>query len=67
MSTELLLTVNEAARRLGLGRSFVYSFIRRGDLPSVKIGGARRVLASDLEDFVCRLRAQSDDGAAHGP
>jgi excisionase family DNA binding protein len=56
MTDELLITVNEAARRVGFGRSFLYGFIRRGELLSVKIGGARRILVSDLEDFVSRLR-----------
>ena len=58
MSNPLLLTVTEAAQRIRLGRSFTYDLIRRGELRSVKIGGARRVLAADLEEFVQRLRDQ---------
>ncbi|MHB8376675.1 MAG: helix-turn-helix domain-containing protein [Candidatus Limnocylindrales bacterium] len=56
MCERLLLTVSEAARRLGFGRSQMYMFIQSGDLPSLKIGGARRVAVADLEEFVIRLR-----------
>ena len=53
---EMLLTVGQAAARIGLGRSFCYELIRRGELPSVKIGGARRIVTTDLERFVERVR-----------
>jgi excisionase family DNA binding protein len=38
-----------------------YEFIRRGELKSVKVGGARRVLVSDLHEFVRNLKDQSDE------
>jgi excisionase family DNA binding protein len=61
-SLRLLLTVDEAADRLGLGRTKVYELLMRGDLPSVRIGTARRVPASALEAFVERLiSAQAED------
>jgi len=40
---QLLLTVAAAAKMLSLSRSTVHELIRRGDLPSVKIGGTRRI------------------------
>lgn len=55
MTTQVLLTVDEAAGRLSLKRSFTYELIRRGELRSVKIGGARRILIADLEQFVAQL------------
>ena len=60
MSEELLITVAEAARRLGLGRSLTYRFVQTAELRSLKIGGARRILVSDLEEFVRNLREQND-------
>lgn len=60
MSDELLITVAEAARRLGLGRSLTYRFIQTAELPSLKIGGARRVAVADLNQFVERLRERSE-------
>ncbi len=63
---QLLLTIPEAAERLGLSRSQVYIIMRRGELPSVRIGRSRRVAARDLERFVERLREQLREGAGDG-
>lgn len=60
MTGTMLITVEEAAERLGLGRTFTYTLIRRGDLPSVKVGGARRVAVVDLEQFIDRVREQGE-------
>lgn len=38
----MILTVREAAERLGLSRNGTYEAIRRGELPALRIG--RRVL-----------------------
>jgi excisionase family DNA binding protein len=55
-----LLTVAEAARRLGIGRSHAYIYVLRGELESVKLGKSRRIPTEAVEDFVQRLRADSD-------
>jgi excisionase family DNA binding protein len=57
MEGKILLTVDEAAQRLGIGRSHAYVFVMRGLIPSVKLGRSRRVPAAGLEEFVERLRA----------
>lgn len=62
MCERLLLTVKEAAEKLRLGRSLTYRLIQTGELPSVKVGGARRVLVRDLDRFVEALRASKGDG-----
>ena len=54
---QLLLRPTEAAQRLGIGRTKVYELMRSGQLRSVKVGGARRVSATALVDFVARLDA----------
>ena len=51
----LLLTVEECARRLALGRSHTFKYVLTGELPSVKLGRARRVPVRALEEFVDRL------------
>jgi excisionase family DNA binding protein len=61
MANELLLRIDDVAERLSCCRSVVYRWVRLGLLPSLKIGGSRRVLASELEAFVERLRDQSDE------
>ncbi len=52
---KLLLRPMEAAISLSIGRSKVYELMRLGLLPSVKIGGARRIPRSALAEFVSRL------------
>jgi excisionase family DNA binding protein len=52
----LLLTVEEAAKRLRLGRTLVYRLISSGELESVKVGRLRRVPAACLPEYVAALR-----------
>ncbi len=56
---KLLLTPAEAAQALGIGRSKLYDLMRAGVVPSVRIGGCRRVAAADLTDVVSRLREEA--------
>jgi excisionase family DNA binding protein len=55
--TKLLLTVEEAADRLGIGRTLAYALVKSGDLESVQIGRLRRVPADALGAFLTRIRA----------
>ncbi len=48
----LLLTVEEAARRLGIGRSLAWRLVRRGDLPSVRLGRLVRIPDRALKDWI---------------
>ena len=59
MTEELLVTVPEASRRLSMGRSKVYELLRDGLLPSLRVGGSRRIAVRDLEEFVGLLREVS--------
>lgn len=61
---KLLLTPEEAARAIGLGRTKVYELLRAGVLESVQIGSARRVPVEALREFVERLRVQTQETAA---
>jgi excisionase family DNA binding protein len=56
---KLLLTPEEAAEALGVGRCKVYDLIRRGRLRSVKLDGYRRIPHSALVDFVTSLSKES--------
>jgi len=51
-----LLTPEQAATRLGIGRTKTFELIKRGDLASVKVGRARRVPTEALDEFVAELR-----------
>jgi len=61
---KLLLTVPECADRLGLGRSFMYELVQKGEIASLKLGRARRVAVTELERYVAKLQTeQASDGA----
>ena len=64
--TGLLLTVEEAARRLHIGRTLVYQLISSGELESVKVGRLRRVPAECLPEYVATLRRARSSEAADG-
>lgn len=53
----LLLTVEEAARRLRIGRTQMYQLLSNGAVESVCIGRLRRVPVESLHDYVSTLRA----------
>jgi excisionase family DNA binding protein len=42
MPTRLTVTVEEAAAALGISRGLAYALVRRGDIPSVRLG--RRIV-----------------------
>ncbi|MFF3618200.1 excisionase family DNA-binding protein [Streptomyces sp. NPDC002467] len=55
--TVVLLTVEEAARRLRIGRTLCFRLIGTGELESVPVGRLRRVPAAAVHEYVARLRA----------
>ena len=53
---ERLLTVNAAAQRLSLRPARVYELIRRGELPSVRLGERQvRIPARQLDAYLAQL------------
>ena len=60
----LLITVDEAARRLSIGRSHIYEHLARGSLRSLRIGRSRRIAVRDLEAFIGLLLQDSADTTA---
>ncbi|MFJ4475241.1 excisionase family DNA-binding protein [Streptomyces xanthochromogenes] len=54
--TLVLLTVEEAAYRLRIGRTTCYGLIRTGELESVPVGRLRRVPADAVPEYVTRVR-----------
>ena len=53
---QVLLTVEEVARALRIGRSRVFDLIKSGELASVKIGHSRRVSPDAVRDFARSLK-----------
>jgi len=55
----VLLTVEEAARRLNIGRTTMYALVSSGAVESVTIGRLRRVPSECLDNFVAALRSSN--------
>jgi excisionase family DNA binding protein len=58
--SKLLLTVEEAAKRLRIGRTVMYWLVSSGTVESVTVGSLRRVPAECPSEFVAPLRRLSD-------
>lgn len=57
MAERILFTPTEAAEELRLSRSKVYTLIKTGTIPSIRIGGVLRVPADALREHVARETA----------
>jgi excisionase family DNA binding protein len=62
-ATLVALTVEEAARRLGVGRTTMYALLASGEIPSMAIGRLRRVPADALAAYVA-ARSQTAPSTA---
>ena len=51
----LSLSVEDAAKALGLGRTFVFQLIKEGRLKAVKIGRRTLIPVTECEAFLSRL------------
>jgi excisionase family DNA binding protein len=59
MDEEHLLKSEEVARKLHVSRSFAYLLMKRGDIPTVRIGTAVRVRPRDLEQYISERASQN--------
>jgi len=65
MITPLTITIEQAARRIGVGKSILYPHVMCGNLPSVALGSReRRVLTSELPAFLHWLWEQQRETLA---
>ncbi|WP_416902045.1 helix-turn-helix domain-containing protein [Micromonospora echinospora] len=51
----IVLTIEEAAQRLGIGRTTMYALIKAGQIRTVTIGRLRRVPTFCLDEYVRSL------------
>jgi excisionase family DNA binding protein len=51
----LLLTPEEAAKALGISRASLYPLLMRKEIPSVRVGGLRRVPLGALQRYIDEL------------
>ena len=57
--TPFVLTIEQAAQRLGIGRTLMYALVSSGEVESVTIGRLRRIPAECVAEYVDRLREQN--------
>jgi len=59
-SNRKLLTCAESAKMLGISRAFFYvRLVQTGEIASIKLGRARRIPATELDNYITRkLEAQ---------
>jgi len=50
----VLLTIEQAAEAMALGRTLMYELVLRGEVSSIKVGRTRRVPLVALHDYVAR-------------
>lgn len=55
MQSPLLLSPEQAAQELGIGRSHLFRLLADGDVVSVKIGRSRRIPRDSLQAYIDRL------------
>jgi excisionase family DNA binding protein len=49
---QILLTIEEAAKALRIGRTMMFQLLGNGEIPSVYIGRARRVSVEAIREYV---------------
>ena len=54
----VMLTPEQAADALGIGRTTVFALIKSGELRSLRIGHLRRVPADEIDAYTARLAAE---------
>ena len=62
---EQLLKSEEVARILQVSRSFAYLLMQRGDIPTVRVGKAIRVLPEDLKRYIQERHSQNETRECH--
>ena len=54
VNERLLLTVEETARRLGIGRTLAWRLVRQGEFPVVRLGRCVRIPRQALQEWIAR-------------
>ena len=58
--TKLTLTVPEAAQQLGIGRNAAYQGVRRGEIPSIRVGNRLLVPKRAFDELLSGRRAPNE-------
>ncbi|HJT04156.1 MAG TPA: helix-turn-helix domain-containing protein [Pseudonocardiaceae bacterium] len=58
MPVRVLLTLEEAAERLHIGKTKTYALVKSGEIESVLIGRLRRIHIDAINSYAARLASQ---------
>lgn len=53
-----MLTVEQAAEALGIGRTTMFALIKSGEIKAVRIGHLRRVPADEIDTYTARRASE---------
>ena len=62
--TKKLLSAEELAQELGVGRTTAYALLWSGQIPSMKVGRLRKIRREDVEAFIESRMENGGHGAA---
>ena len=62
----LTISVDEAARMLGIGRTLAYEAVRAGELPAVRIGSRWLIVLAALEELLADQVAPKPTSQTNG-
>ncbi len=62
-ATQICVTPEDAAKRLAIGRTFIYELLASGKLESIKLGRRRLIPTEALDRLVAELREQQHQEA----
>ena len=56
----MMLTPEQAAEALGIGRTTIFALIKSGEIESIRIGRLRRVPADAIKAYTSRLSTEQN-------
>ncbi len=59
---QLILTVEEVAQKLRIGRSLAWRLVQEGQIPSVRLGRLVRIPQRELDDWIHRHSRDRTEG-----
>jgi len=62
---EKLLKGREVAEKLGISPAYAYLLMKRGDIPTLRIGTAVRVRLEDLERYIREKAMANGSSSSH--
>jgi excisionase family DNA binding protein len=66
MDVKRAMSVEEAAKAAGVGRTILFEEIRKGHITARKVGRRTIIMTDDLDAWLKSLPVKAGDGSHHG-